>query len=129
MRRAAFLCALGLSLTLGGCSGSLFIGVDNRHDGPPPTIALTATPSSLTQAGTLTLGTSITASAPLAEVRFYQTTARGAVLLGTRTLDPFQFTLAIDRTSNGTLAFYATAIDANGQSADSATITVVVAIP
>jgi len=125
--RLATILGTAFLTVLGGCYGGVYIGVgDEVH---PPSVGLFAAPDQFSTPGTLTLSAGVTAERPVNEVQFFERTPGGSVLLASDTSPPFEITVAIDERDNGTLQFFATAVDSGGLAGTSATVFVQVAIP
>jgi len=92
-------------------------------DTQAPTLSLTATPASLTGAGTVTLKATASDDVAVTRVTFY----RGETVLAEDTTAPYEFSAPLTATDNGTVTFRAVATDAAGNTKE-ATTTVTVNI-
>jgi hypothetical protein len=113
------------ALLLAACSGSLTITIGNE----PPTLSLAAAPSTLSVPGNISLSAIATDNGGIREVLFYRLVENTPAQLAQVTTAPYQTTVALGRADNGSVRFFARAFDNEGASADSAVITVTVAIP
>ncbi|GGS02322.1 Ig-like domain-containing protein [Deinococcus sedimenti] len=87
-------------------------------DGVKPTISLTAAPTTVTSAGTVTLSATATDNVGVTKVDFYQ----GTTLIGSDTTEPYSIASAnITSAQNGTLTYRAVASDAAGNTAEATT--------
>lgn len=105
---------LTLALLLAGC-GSTTTGTT---DTTAPTVALMASPTSLTAAGTVTLTATASDDTGVSSVKFY----RGSTLLSTDSEAPY--TYADSLSSSGTYTYTAVASDAAGNSTTSGAVSV-----
>lgn len=130
LTRRSLLPAL-LASALAGCYGSVVIGFDNSDSSDArPAVSLVASPESVVQAGTLTLSAAASDDRGIANVVFYRLDAFGnSTVLGTDTSAPYVWSIAVTRNDNGQWYYYARATDTAGQTADSSTVSVNVAIP
>jgi endoglucanase len=107
----------GQAITIGGGGGG--------GDTTPPTVALGASSTSITAAGTLTLTATASDNIGVSKVEFRE----GGTLLGTDSSAPFTASVALTSANNGTHTYTATASDGAGNAATSTAVTVTVNIP
>ena len=105
--------AAGLSAT-----SSVSVTVDN--DWTPPTVSLTAPASGATVSGTVTVSANASDNVGVAKVEFYD----GSTLVGSDISAPFSFAWNSRNGPNGPRTVTARAVDAAGNSATSAPVTV-----
>lgn len=98
-------------------AGTLLTGCGGYGDSTPPQVSLTASASSVTMIGDVTLTATATDDSGIKEVRFYQ----GATLIATDSTAPYTATAHVDQSNNGTLTFTATAVDTSGNTASAST--------
>ena len=90
-------------------------------DATKPTVALTAAPTTVTAAGTITLSATATDNVGVTKVDFYQ----GSTLISSDTTSPYTATASVTSAQNGTVAYRAVASDAAGNTAEAtASVTV-----
>lgn len=121
--------ALWLAAALGGCGGEVFVGVQlGGADDRPPGVALTASAFEGLPGATLRLAAAATDDFGVDRVSFYRRDANGAdTLLGTDSAEPYQFDVTLPASPAGTvLRYIARAVDAAGQSTDSAPVDITV---
>jgi hypothetical protein len=117
---------------LSACSGSLYIGYDGGSGNSPdarPTVTLAASTDVVIQAGTINLVAAAADDHGISDVRFYSLDGNIQNLLGTVSSAPYRLPVSLTRANNGPVYFFARARDNANQTADSAAITVTVAIP
>ncbi|PTL76478.1 hypothetical protein DAT35_49350 [Vitiosangium sp. GDMCC 1.1324] len=103
------------------CSGSTPPPVDTT----PPTVSLSASPASLTSAGSVSLSAPASDNVGVARVEFY----RNGILLSTDSSSPYSASDAFSSSSqNGTYSYTAKAYDAAGNSTTSSAASVVVSL-
>jgi Rieske Fe-S protein len=91
----------------------------------PPTIALAASPTSITAAGSSTLTATVTAgTGTISKVEFFE----GTTLLGTKTTAPYTYAPAYTNANNGTHTYTAKVTASDGSTASSTAVTVTVNI-
>lgn len=114
-RRRFVLSSIGLTVTvvLAGCGGG---------DSDPPTIALSAIPTSGEAGATITLSAEVDDDDGVKEVHFYRVTSTSEELLATFTAGPYLLQTTIPTGASGTVSYRATAIDTDDQEVDSNTI-------
>lgn len=116
MKRTSSIALIALtSLLLSACGD----GADTTK----PTVSLSATPESLSAAGTVTLTATASDDMGISKVTFY----RGSTELGSDTTAPYTLTDSVAAAQNGTLTYKAVATDTAGNTAE-ATDTVTVNI-
>ncbi|MCE9659207.1 MAG: hypothetical protein K8R60_11660 [Burkholderiales bacterium] len=94
-------------------------------DVTPPVVSLVASPATLVAPGTVTLQATASDAGGIARVEFY----RGATLLDTRPVAPYQTTVALSAADVGSIGFTAKAIDTSANSTTSAPAVVLVSVP
>jgi Rieske Fe-S protein len=106
-------------------SGSVSVTVNIATATTPPTITLSANPTSVTAAGSSTLTAAVTpGSGTITKVDFYE----GTTLLGTKTTAPYTYAAAYTSTNNGTHSYTAKVTASDGSTATSTIATVTVNI-
>ncbi len=113
------------ALVLTACSGSLSLSFGND----PPTVSLAVAPLTLSAAGNVSLSAAAVDDSGIREVLFYRLSDNTPVQLAQLTTSPYQTSVALSKADNGSVRFFARAIDNDGASADSSVVTVTVAIP
>ena len=103
-----------------GCM-ALLAACGNSADKTAPTVSITASSSSVTAAGSITLTATSADNIGVTKVEFYD----GATKLGEKTSSPYTQTVAIEFTNNGSKNYTAKAFDAAGNSATSSPAAVV----
>ncbi|MFC6663273.1 Ig-like domain-containing protein [Deinococcus multiflagellatus] len=110
--------------TLNGASCSGGTTPPPTGDTTTPTVSLTASPSTVTSAGAVSLSASATDNVGVTKVEFYQ----GSTLLGTDTSAPYTASETVSSANNGTRTYTAKAFDAAGNTKSaSASVTVNIA--
>ncbi|AWT34378.1 hypothetical protein GCM10008956_25600 [Deinococcus arenae] len=90
-------------------------------DATKPTVALTAAPTTVTAAGTITLSATATDNVGVTKVDFYQ----GSTLISSDTTSPYTATASVTSAQNGSVTYRAVASDAAGNTAEAtASVTV-----
>lgn len=117
------LTALG-ALTLSACSDSSSNGAGPAKDATPPSISLTSSSELVMEEGDITLTASASDNEDVTVVEFYD----GGTMLGSVDSNPFEWTRSYTETDNGMHSHWAVAKDAAGNSAESETLSVIVAI-
>jgi aryl-phospho-beta-D-glucosidase BglC (GH1 family) len=112
--------------TVGNSANSAPVSVNVNIGGndTPPIVSLTASATSVTVAGPLTLTANATDNVGVTRVEFRD----GAQLIGTDTTAPYSFTVNLTSAQNGTHSYTARAFDTAGNSATSAPVSVTVNI-
>ncbi|ACO47253.1 Ig-like domain-containing protein [Deinococcus deserti] len=109
--------SIGSAFLLGtlliGCGTTGTVEVDTT----PPTVALGATPNSLTAAGNVVLKAEAKDNVAVTKVEFYE----GDKKIGEDTTAPFEFTAALNISQNGKRTYTATAYDAAGNKTSAST--------
>ena len=100
-------------------------GGGGGDDPIPPTVTLSASSTSVTTAGTITLSANATDNVGVARVEFFD----GATLISTDTAAPYTTSVALTAASNGTHSYTAKATDATGNTKTSTPVSVTVNIP
>lgn len=120
-RLALPLLTLALTALLAACGpdGGTIIG-----DTTAPSVALTASPTTVTAAGTITLTATASDNVGVTRVDFY----RGTTRIGSDTEAPYIATDRVTSDDNGTRSYTAVATDAAGNSATSPAVSVNVGI-
>ncbi|MCY1078976.1 Ig-like domain-containing protein [Archangium lansingense] len=103
-----------------GLSATSSVSVTVNNDWVAPTVSLTAPAAGATVSGTVTLSATASDNVGVAKVEFYE----GSTLLGSDTTSPFSFSWNSRNGPNGPRTLSARALDAVGNSATSATVTV-----
>ncbi|MFC4638191.1 glycosyl hydrolase family 18 protein [Deinococcus hohokamensis] len=86
-------------------------------DTTPPTVSLTATPQTVTAAGTVSLSATASDNVGVTRVEFY----RGATLLASDTTSPYSASDSVTSAQNGTQTYTAKAYDAAGNTKSAST--------
>ncbi|KQR15658.1 Ig-like domain-containing protein [Deinococcus sp. Leaf326] len=121
MRRVQTLSVLALTgALLSACSTTGTVSGDTTK----PAVSLSATPTTLSGAGTVSLVATATDNVGVKSVTFY----RGDTRLAEDTTSPYEYSDSVSATS-GTLTYRAVAVDAAGNASDAATATVTVTAP
>lgn len=117
-RRRFLLSVAGMAAagTLVGCGGS----------GDPPTIELSAIPTSGAIGETITLSADADDDDGLKEVRFYRVTTNAEELLATFTRGPYLLQTTIPTGASESVSYMATAIDNDDEETDSEEVQVAV---
>jgi hypothetical protein len=117
-RRRFLLSAVGLATagTLLGCGGS----------GDPPTIELSAIPTSGAIGDSITLSADAEDDDGLKEVRFYRVSTNAEELLATFTAGPYLLQTTIPTGSSESVSYMATAIDNDDEETDSEKVSITV---
>jgi Bacterial Ig domain len=117
-RRRFLLSAVGLTASglVLGCGGS----------GDPPTIELSAVPTSGAIGDTITLSADADDDDGLKEVRFYRVSTNAEELLATFTAGPYLLQTTIPTGASESVSYMATAIDNDDQETDSAKVVITV---
>ncbi len=124
--RLAWSMSVGVcALVLAACSGSLSLSFGNEA----PTVSLAVAPLTLTAAGNVSLSAAAVDDSGIREVLFYRLSDNTPAQLAQLTASPYQTSVTLSKTDNGSVRFFARAIDNDGASADSSVVTVTVAIP
>jgi hypothetical protein len=92
----------------------------------PPTVELSAIPSSGEVGATITLSATADDDDAVTEVRFYRTTGNSEELLATFSEAPYLFQTTIPTGASGTVTYMARAIDSDDQETDSEEVEVTV---
>jgi chitinase len=96
------------------------------NDKTPPTVSLSASPTQLTSAGSVSLTAPASDNVGVARVEFY----KNGALLSTDTTSPFSASDSFSSSSqNGTYSYTAKAFDGSGNSATSSAASVTVSLP
>lgn len=95
-------------------------------DSDPPTITLSAIPTSGVVGVTITLSADADDDDGVKEVRFYRVTSNAEELLATFTASPYLFQTTIPSGASGTVSYRATAIDTDDQETDSNEVAITV---
>lgn len=103
---------------------SVTVNIAGSGDTTAPTVSVTASPTSVTAAGNVTLTATASDNVGVTRVEFYQ----GTTLLATDTTAPYSATDAVTSAQNGTRSYTAKAFDAAGNSRVSAAASVTVNI-
>ncbi|GGL97486.1 Ig-like domain-containing protein [Deinococcus aerophilus] len=118
MKRSPSLVLLTLTgLLLSACSGI----TPAPTDATKPTVSLTAAPTTITAAGSVTLTADAKDDVGIAKVTFY----RGNTEIGSDTTAPYTLSAAVTAADNGTVGYRAVATDAAGNSAESSASVIV----
>ena len=98
--------------TLNGaaCSGTTTTPPPTGGDTTAPTVSITANPTSVTAAGTVSLSATASDNVGVSKVEFY----RGSTLLSTDTTAPYTGSDSVTSANNGTVTYTAKAFDAAG---------------
>jgi hypothetical protein len=118
-RRRFVLSSIGMAVAavVAGCGGG---------DSDPPTIALSAIPTSGVIGATITLAADVDDDDGIEEVRFYRVTTTSEELLATFTAGPYLLQTMIPTGASDTVGYRATAVDTDDQETDSNTVEVTV---
>lgn len=103
-------------LATAGCGGG--------SDSDPPTITLSAIPTSGAVGDTITLSAVADDDEGLSEVRFYRVTSGSQALLVTFTSGPYLYQTTIPSGASGSVSYRATAIDSDDQETESNTVVI-----
>ena len=112
------------ALTMFGCSSDSDSGTEPERDTENPTVSLSASNSLVLSDGDVTYTADASDNEGVALVEFYE----GGTMIGSDDTDPFAYTASYTETANGIHEYWARAKDSSGNSADSDTIEVIVAI-
>ncbi|GLS16920.1 Ig-like domain-containing protein [Hydrogenophaga electricum] len=102
--------ALLLSLAVAGCGGV---------DDDAPTATLVTTPTSAAAGATVTLIAAAISDNGISGIQFYRVDSGTSTLLGTLNATPYQFTTTVPASATGSVSYFATAVDAYGNTGDS----------
>jgi endoglucanase len=94
-------------------------------DTTPPTVALSASSTNVTTAGTITLNATATDNVGVSRVEF----SDGTTLFNTDTSAPYSTSVALTSANNGSHSYTARAVDAAGNARTSTAVSVTVNIP
>ncbi|CAN5294370.1 hypothetical protein BH09PSE6_BH09PSE6_25340 [soil metagenome] len=114
--------------SLAACSGEVTLGNDGWLDSRP-TVSVAASNTNVTQAGTITLVAAASDDSRVRDVAFYGLIDNASTLIARVDTEPYRIALDLDRADNGVRYYFARATDDNGNTADSALISITVAIP
>ena len=102
-------------------STNVTVNIPSSGDTTAPTVSVTASPTSVTAAGTVSLSATASDNVGVTKVEFY----RGTTLLSTDTTSPFTASDSVTGANNGTVTYTAKAFDAAGNNKSaSANVTV-----
>lgn len=121
--------AAALALALAGCGGGLYIGIGDGGDfDDPPSVALTASATSLRGGQPLTLAAAASDDFGIDSVAFYRIEADGQFTrLGSDGQPPYTWDTVLPGAAPGTVVrYFARAQDSGGQRTDSAPVEVTV---
>lgn len=110
LRTTPWLAAAALGLLLNGCSS-------NTDEGPSVTLA--TTPTSAVAGATVTLIAVASDDQGVSEVRFFRVDSGGSTLLGTLNTSPYQLQATLPANATGSVAYFARAVDTDGNTTDS----------
>ncbi len=115
---------LAVPLLLAACGGGLYIGVDGGDE--PPTVSLVASVGTAVPGQAVRLAAAATDDFGVDYVGFYRVDPDGRVTaLGNDGVAPFEWD-AVVPSVNGSVQFFARAVDGEGQATDSERVTVIV---
>jgi hypothetical protein len=119
-RRRLVLSSLGVALAAvaAGCGGG--------DSDDPPTITLSAIPTSGLVGATITLSADADDDEGLQEVRFYRVASNSEELLATFTARPYLMQTTIPMGASGSVTYRATAVDDDDQDTDSNAVVITV---
>lgn len=110
---------------LAGCGGSVAIGFGyDDFDDRPPRASLAASPDAAAAGQGVRLVAAASDDFGVDAVEFYRLDAGGATLIAVDGQAPYQVDTALPANANGSVEFFARAIDGDGQRGDSAVVTV-----
>ena len=121
---------LAAALWLAGCGGGISIGVGSRFgfDDTPPSVNVTTAATSVAAGQLVRFVAAATDDNGVAHVSFYRLDAGGAVLLGSDSLEPYEWTAVAPADGRASLVVFARAVDHDGNTADSPTVSVTVTV-
>lgn len=118
-----------LALALVGCGGGLFVGFGNGFfDDQPPSVSLTSVASAL-PGQTVRLSAAAADNFGIEQVAFFREDLPDTVSLGTDGAAPYEIDTQIPVGANGSVRYFARAMDIDGNVTQSATITIAIASP
>ncbi|MBI5259201.1 MAG: Ig-like domain-containing protein [Burkholderiales bacterium] len=113
---------------LAGCGGGVYLGWSSDDGNPwddPPEVSLVASATRAAPGQPLRLAAAATDDRGIHQVQFYRVERDGAsTRLGNDGSAPYEFDTTMPDTTAVEVQFYARAIDSNGQSTDSKTVSV-----
>jgi hypothetical protein len=112
LRATPWLAAAALGLLLNGCSST-----DDSDSGPSVTLA--TTPTSATAGAVVTLIAVASDDVGVSEVRFFRVDSGANTLLGTLNTSPYQLQATLPANATGSVAYFARAVDTDGNTTDS----------
>ena len=104
---------------------TILVACPPAPDTTPPSVSLSSSVSNVTAASSITLTANATDNVGVSKVEFYD----GATKLGEDSTSPFEQTIALTATNNGSRSYSAKAFDAANNSASSTAVVVAVSIP
>lgn len=107
-----------LALSLAGCGGS--------EDEEAPTVSLVSTVTSAQAGETITLIASASSDLGISAVQLYRVDASTNTLLGSLNATPYQFSATLPSDASGSVLFFSRAVDGDGNTADSANVSITV---
>ncbi|MEY2893750.1 MAG: hypothetical protein RJA98_3658 [Pseudomonadota bacterium] len=99
-------------MSLAACGGGLA--------SDPPSVTLATLPTSAVVGASVTLVAVASDNEGVAGVQFYRVDASGNTLLGTLNTAPYQLATTLPTTTATAVAYFATAVDTDGNTTDSA---------
>lgn len=118
---------LALAVLIGGCGGSLYVGIGEDGYDDPPQVSLVASSSTARPGQTLRLAAAASDDYGVQRVQFFRIETDGSAnSLGNDSAPPFELDTTLPATSALEVRYFARAIDNSGQSTDSTTIAVTV---
>ena len=113
-------------LALQGCGGGVFVGVGSRFDDSPPSVTIISAASSVAAGQPVRVVAAAADENGIAHVSLYRLDTSGPVLLGKDSAEPYEWNAIAPTDGRATLTVFARALDNEGNSADSAPITLTV---
>lgn len=107
-----------LALSLAGCGGA--------EEEEAPSVSLVSTVTSAEAGETITLIASASSDLGISAVQLYRVDASTNTLLGSLNATPYQFSATLPSDASGSVSYFARAVDGDGNTADSANVSITV---
>ncbi|SRR5258706_14108431 len=111
-------------LLLQGCGGGVSFGFGSGFDASPPSVTLATAANSVAAGQPVRFVAAAADANGIAQVSFYRLDPAGAVLLGRDANEPYEWNVVAPSDGRTSLTVFARALDNEGNTADSAAVTV-----
>ena len=115
---------LAASLWVSGCGGGVWVSWSGGGDSTPPSVNLTTAATSVPAGQPVRFVAAASDQNGVAHVSFFRVDPDGTTLLGSDFTAPYEWTATAPADGRAALGVFARAVDVDGNSADSPTVTV-----